>query len=162
MIIWRLMWHLPMPCCAHWVMLSLIRVSYFCKEERNYCVSHCHIDDVWSSYMTPTINLTSTPIRMYTKCNCKKKQERVLSFGLDSHRLQDKWIFMYVLEDKYSKGFISFVYTGEWTCWVISVFDIHICLALTISAIRGKIHVQQHLLISFLSTLDGSLYAVFN
>ena len=45
--------------------------------------------------------------------SCKKKQERALSYGLDSRKLQDKWIFVFVLEDKYSKAFISFVYTGK-------------------------------------------------
>ena len=44
--------------------------------------------------------------------SCKKKQERVLSRGLDSRKLQDEWLVVFVL-DKYSKAFISFVYTGE-------------------------------------------------
>ena len=144
-------------------MQGLIRVSYFAKKRKGITAYHiamlmmfgCHIWPQPLSWHQPQLECTGI-------VSCKNKQGRVLPFGLDSHRLQDKWIFVYVLEDKYSKGFISFVYTGEWTCWVISVFDIHICLALTISAIRGKIHVQQHLLISVLPTLDDSLYAVFN
>ena len=56
--------------------------------------------------------------------SCKKEQERVLPFGLDSRKLQDEWLFVFVGEDKYSKAFISFVYAGEKD--LLSVFNIHI------------------------------------
>ena len=142
---------------VHWVLQSLIRVSYFCKkEERNNWVSHCHIDDVWLSHMTPTIILTSTPIRMYRKCKLQKEARKGTIIWPRFTQIARRMAFCVCGGRQIFKS-IHFFCLRWWKGPVECLWYPYICFALTISAILRKIHVQQHLLISFLSTLDGSL-----
>ena len=77
----------------------------------------CHIWPQPLSWHQPQLECTEN-------VNCKKEQERVLPFGLDSRKLQDEWLFVFVREDKYQKhSFLLFTLVKR-TCWVslISIY----------------------------------------
>ena len=97
------------------VLQSLIRGSYFLfAKKKEITEYHIVILMMFGRHIWPQPLAWHQPqLECTENVSCKKKQERVLSCGLDSRKLQDKWLVVFVLEDKYSKAFISFVYTGE-------------------------------------------------